>query len=422
MKPFHRSRLRRIAGAAAVLLAAGVQAETSPYYIGVTETYSHESNLLRLADGVMAPDGFSRSDSLWTTALIAGFDQPFGRQHGYANLSVRDTHYSRNSTYNNLGYTGTAGLDWSTAGRLSGSLVGTAQRQLYAFNSGYGQSLLTQRNLQDIETVNSNFALGLVTRYSLLLSVGHVDVKNSLDDPNIKSLNYKQDSASLGLQYRPSSATQLSVTYGETRGRYPQYQLTASGYQADRFKQPKLEVGATLDPSAASHFESYIGYSKTRYDLNQPRDFSGITGRVVWFWQPRGRTRFNLRLARDTGQNAYAYTAFFGLPGTSDVSQVYTTLRLGADYDLSPKITLNAGWTVVDRKISNTLTDPFFGPRELNGKDRSQVFAVGARWAPLRSVLVGCDASTERRTASGDITSPLRNTAFSCLAQFQLQR
>jgi hypothetical protein len=404
----------------ATLAAAGARAEVQPYYLGVTEAYTRDSNLLRLADGAVAPTGFSRSDSSWSTALLAGFDQPFGRQHGYANLTVRDTRYSANTIYNYLGYSANAGLDWSTAERVSGTLAVSGNRALYAFNAGYGAGLLTKKNLQTTKTVNGSVSVGLVTEYSLVVSAGRRDVTNSLSDPGIQALDFNQDNASIGVLWRPRSATSFGATYSETRGRYPRYQQVATGYNADRFTQPNFDLSAIVQPTGASNLELHVGYSQTRYDLNQPRNFSGGTGRLVWSWQPRGKLQLSARLSRDVGQNVYAVNDF-GIPATSDYSQVYTTARVQADYTVTAKISATASLQQVNRTIALNTDSPFRPPTS-QGKDNSLVFAVGARWAPLRSVLTGCDFSNEKRGASGELTAPLHDSTFSCYAQFQLQQ
>jgi hypothetical protein len=403
-----------------LLAADGAQAEVRPYYFGVTESYTRDSNLLRLADGAVAPDGYSRGDSAWSTSLLAGFDQPFGRQHGYANLTLRDTRYSANSIYNNQGYTANAGLDWSTAERVSGSLVVSGNRALYAFNAGYGAGLLTKKNLQTTKALNGSVNVGLVTEYSLVVTAGRRDVTNSLNEPATQALDFYQNNASIGVLWKPRGATSFGATYSETRGRYPRYQQVADGYNADRFTQPNFDLSAIVQPTGASNLEVHVGYSQTRYDLNQPRNFSGGTGKLVWSWQPSGKLQLSARLSRDVGQNVYAVNDF-GIPATSDYSQVYNTARLQADYSVTAKIALTTSWTQVQRTIALRTDSPFRAPTA-EGKDNSRVLALGARWAPLRSVQVGCDYTHEKRSASGELTAPLSDNTFACYAQFQLQQ
>ena len=438
------SRLARLVPLTALTLlawpATALHAEQNPWYVGVSELFSHESNLLRLADGqsaaqVQAAQGLqgvtlSRADNLSQTSLLAGLDQPFGRQRAYANLSVRDTRYARNTLYNNVGYTASGGLDWSTAERVAGSLTYSANRSLSSFNS-YG--VTNEKNLESTQNADASVRVGLVTQYRLVFTLSHRQSRNSSASQALQAREYQQDAASAGLQWTPRAATTLGLALRETQGRYPKYrQLLDSlnnpvpgAYQADRFKQPALDLTASLLPTGASSLDARLSYSKTRYDLNQQRDFSGLTGTAGWIWQPRDRLKLSARWSRDVGQNSYA-TTFFSVPGTSDFSQLYNSYRLQGDFNLTAKTVLTGAVQRVDRTLVTTVNNPliFANALDQSGKDASTVLSLGVRWTPLRSVNVGCDASTERRTASGlsGLTAPLHDNTISCFGQFQLQQ
>ena len=64
-------------GLAVISLASAscVVAETNPYYVGVSQAFTHESNVFRVATGQA-----ESSDTYSTTSLLAGIDQPFGRR------------------------------------------------------------------------------------------------------------------------------------------------------------------------------------------------------------------------------------------------------------------------------------------------------------------------------------------------------
>ena len=55
------------------------------------------------------------------------------------------------------------------------------------------------------------------------------------------------------------------------------------------------------------------------------------------------------------------------------------------------------------------------------GAMSAALLSLGARWAPTRSALLGCDAGHEKRTASGALTAPLKGSTFSCFGQISLQ-
>ena len=119
-----RHSLRLLLAPCLALACTAAMAQSSPYYIGVAQTLAHNSNLVALRDNQPVPAGLSKSDTVSSTALVAGIDQPFGRQRltGTANLS--SNRYSRNSEFNSSGYALRLGLDWQTIERLSGRVSG----------------------------------------------------------------------------------------------------------------------------------------------------------------------------------------------------------------------------------------------------------------------------------------------------------
>src|SRR5207245_3758172 len=57
-------------------------AEANPYYIGVSQAFTHDSNVFRRPDNGTLP---VVADTVSSTGVLGGIDQPFGRQHFFAN-------------------------------------------------------------------------------------------------------------------------------------------------------------------------------------------------------------------------------------------------------------------------------------------------------------------------------------------------
>jgi hypothetical protein len=396
-------------------------AENSPWYIGASQTFSHDTNLLRLATGQETPEGYARADTVSSTALLAGLDQPIGRQRVFGNLTVRANRYSGNPRFNNTSYSLQGGVDWQTVERISGSVSASANRALQSFSTDL---FTTERatNLESTEAVNANVGVGLVTQYSLELAVGHRQVRNSLDDPGVQSREFMQDNAELGLRWRPSSASTFGVALATTQGRYPKFTTNARGeYEADRFKRQDVVLSMTLKPTGASTIDLRLSDGRTRYDLNQRRDFSGVTGALTWGWQPTGKLRVSTSYSRDTGQDSYlTRTLIFNQPTTADYSRVTSTVSLRTVYEATAKVAITASAVHANRDLVRTINDPLI-PADASGTDRTTVLGLGARWAPRRFALIGCDLGNERRTGVGDLTSSLRASTFTCFGQVTLQ-
>ena len=398
--------------------AGGVHAQSSPYYVGAAQSIGYESNLLRLGDGQAVPAGFSKSDTVSVTSLLAGFDQPISRQRVYANAALRALRYADNGVYDNEGYTLAAGIDWETINRISGTVRANADRTLSSFNTNE-IGLLTRKNLQTTESIDATVRVGGVTRLTFEGGAGWRKVDNSLDQPNVQARNYSQRQASAGVRYWPSAASSFGLSLRGAEGEYPRFRFDGTDYRADRYSRRDVEASAVLVPSAISSFDVRLRYGKTSYDVAQRRDFSGLTGSASWTWRPTGKLRFTTRVWRDTGQDSYA-VELFDTATTSDYSRVTTALRVRADHDWTAKVAFDAALQYSHRDLVRTIDNPFV-PLEARGRDKALLATLGVRWTPRRSIAVGCEVGAERVDASGQIGFDLTANRASCYGQFMLQ-
>ena len=408
---------------AALMAAGAARAQTSPYYLGVAQSVGHESNLLRLNTGIN-PDGYSRSDTVSSTSLLAGVDQPIGRQRLRGDVALRTNRYSKNDIYNNQSYTANLGLDWETINRLSGKVSASANRSLLTFNnqqqSGLLSGLLRERDYETTKTLDASAQVGVVTQYSLYAAAGYRQVDNSLNLPNVQTRNFRQQTLSAGVRWQPSSLLNLGVGLRGTTGRYPQYRHLGNGiYEADSFKRQDIDLTANWAPSGQSTINARLSTGKTDYDLDALRNYSGVTGALTWNWQTSGKLRLTTSLSRDTGQESYGVTVF-QTPASADYSRVNTTARLGADWSVSSKVSLNASLAHTDRDLTRNVSA--LPGAASSGKERSEQFSIGARWAPLRSVLLGCNINNDSIRGSGDYAATnIKSTGYSCYGQLMLQ-
>lgn len=398
-----------LAGAALLALAwPGAQAQSNPYFIGAAQTFTHESNVLRVREGQVAPPGFSASDTISSTALVAGIDQRFGRQQLSGSAALRSNRYSRNSGFNSSGYGLNLGLNWETIERLSGRVSVAADRSQRADLRDRFGNFVPDGNAEDSLRLNSSVRLGLAGPLSLEAGFNYTDL--SYESPRTAYAEYRQVGGSLGLRYRISGATSVALSYRTADIDYPNLLVNLANPR-DKRKREDIDLNLVWVPSGSSRLDLTLSQGKTRYEQIQERDFEGATGALSWSYNPGGRLRGNLRLARDTGQNSDLATTAF--------SQTTDTLRVSADYDLTGKIVVSASV----QHYRRTLDGSGVFVTGIRGTDNGNTLTLGMRWAVMRSVQVGCQGSTEKR---GTNSNPLLNDGYSsrivsCYGQFSLQ-
>lgn len=416
--------LRLVARAGIVLLAVAAQdsalAQASPYYVGVSQALTIESNLGRLADGVQPPANSllkKRGDTISTTTLVAGFDQPISRQRVRGSVRLNTNRFADSPGLNNEGYAVNLGVDWETANRLSGVAEASSQRALRKFDPNENTQLAgTERNLETIDQVNLTARIGGATRLTGQLGAlwRKVDYSASAYQP----AGYDQTTWSAGLLYRASGALMLGTALRTGTTHYNR--------AGDDRRRDDIDFTAEWLPSGdLTRASARLSYTSISSDLAGINDFRGLSGEARVNWRVTGKTTLTGRLARDTGQDS----AFINSTGgtrlvSTDYSNTTSTLFLGADHALTGKITLNAGLTVAHRNLTDSQYNLVQGNRVFDGSDLTTSLNLGARWRPNRTVQLGCDLGHERRTSSGGVrgSTPYTSNTFGCFGQFTLER
>ena len=411
----------RLALLPALLAAASLaaQAQSSPWYLGVSQGITHDTNLYRIGGGQALTAGLAKSDTVYTTTLFGGLNQPIGRQRVYGQASLRANKYQSNDHLDNNGYALNLGLDWSTVERLQGNVFVSANQSLVQFSDGNGLSLGNRRNVSRSEQLGGTVRLGVVTRFTIEGGLNYR--RQSYSAPEWDRQEFNETSGSLGLRWRPSDLLSAGVALRLTRAHYPRFtQLAGGAFDDDTLKREDIDFTAQWQPSGNSNLSARLSPTRTRYSKLAGANFSGLTGSLNWAWQPTGKLRINTTLSRDTGQSASATNLGVLGVGSTDYSRTTNALRIAGDWEATSKVSVNASLRYGDRALRNNISfNSTTLPQE--GSDRTTLLSLGARWSPTRAIQLGCDLSHENRSASGGLTNPYDADTFGCYGQFTLQ-
>jgi hypothetical protein len=392
-------------------LTGTVASEPNPYYLGVRQAFTHESNVNR------SPNG--RSDNYSTTSLFGGFDQPIGRQRVFGRAAVGLNRYQKEDQLDNTSYDVSAGLDWSTIERLSGNL-NVAFSQSLAAPAVIGVVPDQRRNIATTQSIDAAVRWGGASLLTLEGRAGYSNIDYSL--PEYQSSESKQSRASIGLYYRPGGPLRLGVAARFTRAESP-----ASGPNvtpavlANTAESRNLDFTANYDVSGQVSAGGRISYTRQTNSAITAADFSGLTGDLTVGYRPTGKLTFNLYAARDVGSNSNQFTTTQSfLVGTTlittrrtevvEVSQVTNSAGLGVAYAATGKVTANAGVRYARAKlVSQTVAD---------STDVLKSAYLGANWEVARNVLVACNLARDERDVSGSVNYSYTSTSVGCLAQY----
>ncbi|HRP27258.1 MAG TPA: hypothetical protein PLG77_02360 [Burkholderiaceae bacterium] len=389
-------------------------AQYNPYYIGVNQAFSYNSNLYS-----------SRTNELssWysTTSIVGGFDQPVGRQRFYGSGNFGYNYFFNESArdLNSNSYGLNLGWDWQTIERLSGTARFSSNQSLVYYDIAGGLPNAREKNIQNVSELDLTGRYGISPDIGLNLGYTYRKVNFSLD--TYADEEYNQNVAIIGLSYGTRRILNFGAGFRFTRTEYPYYPHPF----------PSTELGDTGDgknfdftikwiPSGLSTVDVRLSYSNINYDINQARDFNGFNGSLSWTWQPTGKIKSTLALIGAPGY-ASTFYAFVGEPVRVDNSRFTRTVRWNGTYLATGKTSFNASLNLTKDYLEQTI---FSSTQQ--GSDLLTTGSLGVSYAPTRNSLLSCNVSYTDRSVSDNaeryaMSYPYNMTMFSCSGQLVLQ-
>jgi hypothetical protein len=373
-------------------------AQSSPWGLGLSQQFTHDSNVLR------TPDLTATADTISSTGLRLALDQPWGRDRLHANLAVDNNRFRTLDYLNNTSYSGDLGLDWTAAGLWQGELGLTSGSQLFRYDLN-NATTVNERTLERTQRLFGRARVGVITAWTFEAGVDAFD--RSYSSGQFASRDLQRITLDGGLRYRASPDLNLRVGYSYTDGRYPN--LGAG----DDFSRHGLQLSTVWQASGASTIDASATLSRESHSLQTSRSNSYWSGSARWQWQPTGKLLLSTRLARDSDSGTSEAAAI-----TAD-AKLRTTLEFTSTWNVSSKLSISAQWRQVQRRLDNSFAQLPGIP--LLASDRTHSASLGINWQPVRSVELGCQVAREQRSADDGglgLTYAYHSNLFNCSGQF----
>jgi hypothetical protein len=389
--------------------------DPNPYYVGVSTGISHDSNIFGLPTG-------AQGDTYYSLGLLAGIDQPFGRQHFTASGNVKYNKFSHLTDLDNTSFGLNTRLDWEALDRLSGTVSLGLNQNLANYTTTTSQ-LLTVKNVETDGQFLARAQYGLVSLLSLDGQYTHQQVRYSATAYDIYETT--QDSIRAGLLYRPSGLLTLGGYVQTSHGYYPGVH-DAQGNEETYDRNDFVLTGNWI-ATGQSSFDGRVSVGRQSYDHTSENDFSGVTGQLTWNYRPTGKLGLATTVSRDTGFNSGFLSAPTGSgAATNDISRLTTSIAVAATYAATGKIAFNGGARYAHRSLNNSINVTNGSPVALaQGTDTIQSEYLGVTYTPLRSLQFACNVGHTSRSVSQGLPTylsyPYSDNTVGCSAQFTVQ-
>ena len=385
------------------LLCGAVRAETNPYYIGASQTFTRESNVFKVPD-----QEHPKSDVIFGTSIFGGVDQSIGRQRVYANASLQNNSYNRLSRLDFVGYDVMAGFDWATIERLTGSLTYSRHEGQGDFSRPEAVTITSGKFVETTEQIAASVNYELITDLGLNGGVEHRKVQSS--NQLSASSDVTSDVARLGLRYKLGGSVSVGTGARFTRDRRPE-SLTF------RRSSTRRDLDLTTDwvPTALTSVNARISVGNGSSSQSGRGSSSTVTGSLGAKYSPTGRLSFDGSFSRDTGTE----TTFLNAGSASgsgayvDSNRVTESTRLGVTYSLTPKISLTGNYSRSDGSYQ-TLSGS-------NSDNTINRYALGAQYEVARNLSLGCGVQRESRSGTSLTVRGYSANSANCSVRYTLK-
>lgn len=408
---------RALLATLAVVVASTAQAdEPTPWYVGASQTLTHDSNVNRVANG--------SGDTYSSTGLLGGFDQSIGRQRLVATANVRYNKYRDQTGLNNTSYGFNAGWDGSTVQNVSGSLNIAASQGLASL-SGNAFQPTTGRNVLKTEQLGASLRWGGTGLLSLQADYGHNRIRYSA--PEYLASQSSADSGSLGAYYNVGPTLRLGTALRLTRTVSPYGLQTSPGvYESSSSNGRNLDLTADWRYSAQTGVNARVSRTKQSNSGGSGQDFTGITGALAATYAPTAKLSFSTSFSRDTSTNGsfFNVASASGAPATTGQYQnsvVSNALSLGASYAATAKIGVTAGYNIRHARNAGALSGGGGSGNLGDSTDDLRSASLGMNYAVARAWSLGCNLSHETRSGSSSASFAYSADVAACTATLTLR-
>jgi hypothetical protein len=430
-KPGAWSALRATASAALCLAAAPAMAQDigrpltgtiapdpNPYSIGVSQGFSHDSNVYRIPSGP--------SDTYSSTSIFGAFDQRISRQRVFGRAAASVNRYQDEKQLNNTSYDLAAGADLETIENISGNLTLGISRNLTAPVAAVGVPTAT-RNVAQTERIDGRLRWGGVSLFTIEGSAGYVRLDYSA--PQFVSSETRQTSGSLGLFYRPGAFLRVGAAGRFTRTRTPNAVLdpVSGSYQSNTTDGKNLDLLADYVFSDLLRTSARVSYTRQTNSAVAGADFSGLTGSLGVTWRPGAKTTVQFDASRDAGFEAATMTryvltqtgtglALTPVPAIYENNRVTNSASLGMSYAATAKIGAAARMYYTRARIVSAVGTAVGTTND--SVDVSKGASLSVSYEITRAWGASCSVAHENRNVSGSVAYSYKVDVVGCATQF----
>lgn len=375
------------AGAGLLAIAAAVPAqadEQDTLNIHFSETFTHDDNLFRLADGVdprtVGLPKSSRSDNIRTDSLWITADKRYSLQRFHLGARYDNYNFSNYSflDYNTKNIDGR--WDWALTPHITGLL---AADRVQSFNN-FADYQTYIRSVRTTDSIRGNAEFGSIG--ALRFVVGANQSKTTNSEEIQEDNDNRSRSAHGGLRYVTNAGNSVGYLYRRYRIEWTKRDLDAVNLYDTDAEQTDHEINAKWNFAGQAALEGAIARIDRSHDHFEERDFTGTNARLNLNWAPDAQWRLGAWAKRD-------YNTWWSTTASYTITDSY---GFAPTWLITEKISIfgRAEWS--QRKFR----EPPIVTTADDRLDKVRTYQLGINWTPVRYLTLGADVIKSERDSN----------------------
>jgi len=271
-------------------------------YVGLT--VAKDDNLYRLDSDVdvsVLSSSVSRADTIYKTRAGVAVNWKLSRQKVFADLSVTDNRFEKNSSLNYTGQDLSLKWNWLFGSYLTGQLGWSQEQTLSDFSNT--NSELSSKKYQ--QAVNFLAKWRYAPDWEVGLDLSGYDLSYELQA--LQDRDRQGVKKAFFWSYITHAGNRVGVTWAREDGLYPERGITDVD---NEYQQDSLLLNVVWQATVKSKLSADVGWNSRVHPTLSMKNYDGFNAKVAYTWLPTAKTMLSVDLYRQLVSSSNADATF----------------------------------------------------------------------------------------------------------------
>jgi exopolysaccharide biosynthesis operon protein EpsL len=358
--------------------------EEQPLQLKIFGGLRYDSNLFRLSDDADPKTTIGsddKSDIIYQLGAGGKYELRQSRQKFIAEATITEYKYQNFDNLDNTSNNLRGEWQWELGKDWDGNL-GVGHRRFLESFSNFQQNV---RDMVDQDRIYGRANYLLHSHLKFTLDADWYDTQHS--EQSREALDYKLNNTAFTVSWVTPALNTVGLQYRNSDAKYPNPQVFGGTLVENSYTEDELSVVAHWRLGGVSEGIARVGYTERKFDQTPGRDLSEPTWRLIYRWQPTGKTQFEFSTWRELAEFQDLTANYARVTGVS----VVPTWSVAPKVVLRGKISFQT-WSYVDIPGASVVNN--------DREDKDSLYQISALWTPLKLTEFTLSVEYGKRTSN----------------------